>query len=324
MPKLAIGGVRIPNRLVLAPMADVNRPSFRLLCRKRGAGLLFTEMINAEGVVRGSERTLMMTKVRKDERPIALQLFGSKPGTIAKAAAAVEGRASIIDINCGCPVQKVTKNGAGCALMKEPEKIGAIVKEVVNAVSIPVTVKLRLGISAKYKNFLDVAKAAESAGASALTLHARTCDEGYSGRADWSAIKKLKDSVGIPVIGNGDVRTPQDCKRMLHETGCDFVMIGRATMGNPSLFEQCERYLRTGRLLPQQTAEERLADLKLLFRMHKKYDGMSPGKSFVFVKQQAIMFTTGLHGSVAARARLEKAKNEKGLLATFSELVDNI
>ena len=323
MAKLKIGDVRIRNRLVLAPMADVNRTSFRLLCRKRGAGLLFTEMINAEGVVRGSERTLMMTKVRKDERPIALQLFGSKPGTIAKAAAAVEGRASIIDINCGCPVQKVLKQGAGCALMKNPEKIGAIVKAAVDAVKVPVTVKMRLGMSAKSKNFLEVAKEAEDAGASALTLHGRTCDQGYSGAAEWKAIAVLKKSVGIPVIGNGDVRTPQDCRRMIDETGCDFVMIGRGAIGNPYVFEQCARFVRTGRLLPQQTTEERLADLKLLFRLHRKHDGMSPGKSFVFVKQQAVLFTTGLRGSVAARTELSKAKDEDGVIEALAELARN-
>jgi nifR3 family TIM-barrel protein len=318
-----IGNVLIRNRIVLAPMADVCKPSFRLLCRKRGAGLLFTEMINAEGVVRGSERTLYMTKTRKEERPIALQLFGSKPGTIEKAAQAVEGRASIIDINCSCPVEKVLKQGAGCALMKDPEKIGAIVKAVVDAVKIPVTMKLRLGMSAKSKNFLEVAKCAESAGADALTLHARTCDEGYSGRADWNAIKKLKESVGIPVIGNGDVRTPQDCRRMLDETGCDFVMIGRAAIGNPYVFEQCRRYLRTGRLLPQQSAAERLKDFKALLRLHRKRDAMPPSRSFVFVKQQAVLFTTGLRGSVAARTQLSKAKDEDGVMDAFSELAGN-
>jgi tRNA-dihydrouridine synthase B len=320
MAKLKMGGVRLPNRLVLAPMADICRPSFRVLCRKRGAGLLFTEMVNAEGVVRGSERTLSMTRTFAGERPIALQLFGSKPATVAKAAAAVDGRADIIDINCGCPVQKIIKNGAGCALMKEPEKVGEIVKAVVEAVDAPVTVKMRLGMSAKAKNFLAVAREAEAAGASALTLHGRTCDQGYSGASDWNAIKKMKGSVGIPVIGNGDVRTPQDCKRMLDETGCDFVMIGRAAMGNPSVFGQCDRYLRTGRLLPPQTAAERLKDFKTLLRLHKKHDAMPPSRSFVFVKQQALLFTTGLRGSVAARTELSKAEDEGGVMEAFSKL----
>lgn len=318
-----IDGVQLPNRLVLAPMADICRPSFRLLCRKRGAGLVFTEMMNAEGVVRGSERTLSMTRTFAGERPVALQLFGSKPAVIAKAAAVVENRADIIDINCGCPVQKVVKHGAGCALMKEPEKIGEIVKAVVDAVDAPVTVKLRLGMSAKSKSFLQAASEAESAGASALTLHARTCDQGYSGSADWHAIAALKKSVGIPVIGNGDVRTPQDCRRMLDETGCEFVMIGRAAMGNPYVFEQCERFLRTGKALPPQTAAERLKDFRTLLRLHKKHDAMPPSRSFVFVKQQAVLFTTGLRGSVAARTRLSGAKDEDGVIEAFAELAGN-
>jgi tRNA-dihydrouridine synthase B len=323
MAMLRIGGVRLPNGLVLAPMADVNRPSFRMLCRKRGAGLLSTEMINAEGIVRCSARTLSMARTFKAERPIALQLFGSKPATIAKAAKLVESRASIIDINCGCPVQKVIKHGAGCALMKDPEKIGEMVKAVVDAVDVPVTVKLRLGMSAKSKNFLAVAKEAEGAGASALTLHARTCDQGYSGAADWHAIAALKEFVGIPVIGNGDVRTPQDCRRMLDETGCDFVMVGRAAMGNPYVFEQCARFVRTGRLLPQQSAAERLKDFKTLLRLHKKHDAMPPSRSFVFVKQQAVLFTTGLRGSVAARTELSNAKDEAEVMDAFSELAGN-
>jgi tRNA-dihydrouridine synthase B len=321
MDCVRIGNVEVRGRLVLAPLADINKPSFRLLCKEKGAALVYTEMINAEGVVRGGSRSLDLARTLSAERPVSVQLFGSRAGTMSKAAAEIEKRADIIDINAGCYVHRVTKQGAGCALMKNPQGIGDIVREVVGAVKTPVTVKIRLGPSRKNRNYLEVAKIAESAGASAIALHARSGDTGFGGAADWSAIREIKEAVSVPVIGNGDVRTPQDCARMLEETGCDLVMIGRAALGNPHVFEQCSRFIESGELLPAQTASERMKDLRRLFELHEKYDRPSTHNDVVFMRQHAMMFTTGLEGGVVARTRLSNADDRNGILKEFSSLL---
>jgi tRNA-dihydrouridine synthase B len=315
-----IGKVKIDGPLVLAPMADINKPSFRLLCKDKGVSLVYSEMINAEGLIRGGERSLILARTVSREAPVTVQLFGSKPSTFSKAAAIVEKKADIVDINAGCYVHRVTRHGAGCALMKDPILLGEIVKDVVDSVKIPVTVKMRIGYSKISKNFIECAIEAEKAGASAIALHARTGDMGYSGSADWSAIRDLKRSVTIPVIGNGDVRDPKDCRRMMDETGCDMVMIGRAAVGNPFFFKQCEAHLIGGEELPTQTVKERYVDFTKLLSYHSIYDRMSSHGDEVFVRQQAMYFTTGIEGGSVARTLISKARSQKDVLDALKSL----
>ena len=230
-----IGNIELKNRVVMAPMAGFSNTSFRKIIKEMGAGLIYAEMVSDKALVYESKKTLEMLKMDESERPIAQQIFGSDKDSFVTAAKMVEEamHPDIIDINMGCPVPKVAlKNQAGSALLKNPEKIYEIVSAVVEAVSVPVTVKIRSGWDETSINALEVAKIIESAGASAITIHARTRSQGYSGKADWNIIKKVKDSVSIPVIGNGDVTSPILAKKMLDETGCDAVMIGRGILGH--------------------------------------------------------------------------------------------
>jgi tRNA-dihydrouridine synthase B len=248
------------NPLVLAPMAGITDFPFRMICKRLGAGLVYSEMLSVEALVREHKRTKGMLRTDPDERPVVFQIFGSKPESLAEAARIVS-RADVdfIDINMGCPVPKVLKCGAGSALLRDIPLAREIMSAVVSASRIPVTVKIRLGWDTKNIVALDMARAAESAGIAAITVHGRTKVQGFSGHADWSMIKAVKESVGIPVIGNGDVRSARDAKRMLDETGCDGVMIGRAVQGNPWIFREALQYLRTGAVPPPPTFEEREA-----------------------------------------------------------------
>ena len=235
------------NPLVLAPMAGITDFPFRRICREFGAGLVFSEMVSVEALIREHKRTHGMLHTDPAERPVVFQIFGSKPASMAEAAHIVsQGEVDFIDINMGCPVPKILKSGAGSALLRDLGLAREIMAAVVGSSKVPVTVKIRLGWDAKSIVAVDVAQAAESVGISAVTVHARTKAQGFSGHADWSMIKVVKRSVGIPVIGNGDVRTAQDAKRLLEETGCDGVMIGRAIQGYPWIFREARQYLETG------------------------------------------------------------------------------
>ncbi|MDE5889239.1 MAG: tRNA dihydrouridine synthase DusB [Bacilli bacterium] len=248
-----IGNVEIKNQIVLAPMAGISNTSYRKIIKEMGAGLIYAEMVSDKAIMYSNEKTFDLLKMSEEERPISQQIFGSDIESFVAAAKIIEERMhpDIIDINMGCPVPKVAVRAqAGSALLKDPDKIYEIVKAVVNAVSVPVTVKIRSGWDEKSINAVEVAKKCESAGASAIAIHARTRSQGYSGKADWRIIKQVKEAVSIPVIGNGDVTSPELAKQMLEETNCDAVMIGRGVLGNPWLIKECVQYLENGELLP--------------------------------------------------------------------------
>lgn len=254
---MKIGNVEIDGKTALAPLAGVTDIAFRLACKDYGAPIVFSEMVSSEGLVRGSEKTNRYLNFLKVERPVALQLFGGKPDVMGNAARIVEERnPDIIDINFGCPVKKVTKNNAGSALLKEPKTIGKIISSMVKATNTPITAKIRCGWDENSMKISDIGKIIEDAGASAISIHARTKKQAFEGKADWTYIRDLKDAVSIPVLGNGDVRTPQDAKKMLDTTGCDMVMLGRGAMGKPWIFQQINTFLKTGEEIPPPTRIE--------------------------------------------------------------------
>lgn len=241
-----IGNLEIKNQVVLAPMAGFSNTSYRKIIKQMGCGLIYAEMVSDKAITYGSKKTFELLKMSEEERPIVQQIFGSDKESFVKAAKEIEQRMhpDIIDINMGCPVPKVAiKSQAGSALLKNIDKIYEIVSSVVASVSVPVTVKIRSGWDEQNKNAVEVAKICEKAGASAIAIHGRTRSQGYSGHADWNIIKQVKEAVSIPVIGNGDILSCYDAKKMLEETGCDAIMIGRGVLGNPWLIKECVEYL---------------------------------------------------------------------------------
>jgi tRNA-dihydrouridine synthase B len=256
---LKIAGVESGYPVFLAPMAGVTDMPFRVLCREQGCGLVCTEMVSAKGMYYGDLKTHQLTYLDSSELPAAVQIFGSEPDIMAEAARILnDSNAAFIDINMGCPTPKIVKNGEGSALMRNPALAGRIVRAVVNASKKPVTVKIRKGWDEDSVNAVEIARISEENGAAAVTVHGRTRQQFYGGKADWSAIREVKRSVSIPVIGNGDINGPADAKRMINETGCDAVMVGRAARGNPWIFKSIRHYLETGRDIPEPSAQERI------------------------------------------------------------------
>ena len=241
-----IGNVKISNQVVLAPMAGICNSAYRQICKDMGCGLIYAEMVSDKAITYNNQKTIDMLYMTEKERPISQQIFGSDKDSFVEAAKFIEKemKPDIIDINMGCPVPKVAVRAqAGSALLKDPDKIFDIVSSVVSAVNVPVTVKIRSGWDSNHINVVEVAKVIEKAGASAICVHPRTRSQGYSGKADWNIIKEVKENVSIPVIGNGDIKSPEDAKRMLEETKCDAVMIGRGVLGNPWLIKNIVNYL---------------------------------------------------------------------------------
>ena len=258
MNSLKIGSVIPSSNVFLAPMAGVTEIPVRLLAKEHSAGLVYTGMVNARGVMLGSQKSVELATVSHKESPVAIQLYGSDPEIIACAAQIVEPECDLIDLNFGCPAHKVIVSGYGAALLKEPMTIREIVTRVARAVDCPVTVKIRSGWNQSHNNAIKIAKICQDSGAAAITIHPRTCAQGFEGAADWRIIAEVKDAVSIPVIGNGDITSPEDVTAMFESTGCDAVMIGRASLGNLWIFSRTVEYLKTGVLQPEPTRHDKI------------------------------------------------------------------
>jgi len=315
-----IGNVEIKNRIVLAPMAGISNTSYRKIIKEMGCGLIFAEMVSDKAIMFGNEKTLSLLKMDDSERPIAQQIFGSDVESFVIAAKKIEElmHPDIIDINMGCPVPKIAlRSQAGSSLLKNPEKIGEIVRAVVNAVSCPVTVKIRSGWDDEHINCVEVAKIAEKSGASAITLHARTRSQGYSGSSDWSLIKKVKESVNIPVIGNGDITSPELAKKMIDETGCDAVMIGRGVLGNPWLIRDSIDYLEKGCYNNKPSLDEKINMLKkhLKYLMEDKCEKIA----LLEIRNHAIWYLKGISGAAQVKNDICQSKSIENIFDILDE-----
>ncbi len=316
--KLMIGDVELPNNLILAPMAGVTDLPFRLLCREQGAGLLCMEMVSAKAIYYRNRNTEALLSIDEREPPVSLQLFGSDADIISEMAGQIEDRPfSILDINMGCPVPKVAGNGEGSALMKDPALVEAIVTKTVRAVRKPVTVKIRKGFDGEHVNAVEIAKIAEAGGASAVAVHGRTREQYYHGKADWDIIRQVKEAVRIPVIGNGDVVSPESAKAMFDETGCDGIMIGRGALGNPWIFRQILHWMETGEKIRPSAEEVRemiLRHARLLVEHKGVYTGIRE------MRKHVAWYTAGYPGSARLRARV----NEVTELCELEDLIQSL
>ena len=315
---MRIGSVEIPDAPILAPMAGVTDLPFRLLCREKGAGLLCMEMVSAKAISFGNRNTRELLSIDEGEHPVSLQLFGSEPELMGRVAAQIDHLPyDILDVNMGCPVPKVVRNGEGSALMKDPERVGQIVRALRGATKKPVTVKIRSGFDADHINAVEIAKIAEDAGADAVTVHARTREQYYSGKADWDPIRQVAEALTIPVIGSGDVVSPETAKQMLEETGCAQVMIGRAARGNPWLFGRVSAYLRTGEDPGRPPKEEVLEMILRHARMLVEYKGEHTG--VCEMRKHIAWYTAGLKNSAKLRRETNGAQTMEELTALLTK-----
>lgn len=315
-----IGGVKLANPVIAAPMAGVTDRAFRTLVRESGCGLVYTEMVSDQALIYGNSKTEVILNIDGEPGPLTVQIFGSNPQYMEEAAimAAAKGP-ELIDINMGCPTPKIVRNGEGAALMRNPRLAYEIARAVISAVKIPVTVKIRKGWDQDQVNALEIAVLMEKAGVSAIAVHGRTRSQFYSGKADWDIIREVKKAVSIPVIGNGDIREPRDAERMLEETGCDAVMIGRAAMGNPWIFKQVIHYLQTGETLSRPSGEEYVATalrhLELLVQYKGEYIGVRE------MRKHAAWYLKGLPGAARLRRELNSAQTRQEMVAIIEKLL---
>lgn len=316
--QLGIGSVTLENNLILAPMAGVTDLPFRLLCKEQGAGLLCMEMVSAKAILYKNKNTEELLSIDEREHPVSLQLFGSDPDIMAQIAHQIEERPfDILDINMGCPVPKVVNNGDGSALMKNPILAGKIIEKTVNAVKKPVTVKIRKGFDDEHINAVEMAHIAEESGAATIAVHGRTREQYYSGNADWEIIRKVKEAVSIPVIGNGDLTCAKDIEKMAEETGCDGFMIGRGVQGNPWLFHQILHYFETGEELKKPSFEEVTQMLLRHAAMQLEFKGEYTG--IREIRKHAAWYTAGYKNSSKLRGRINEVENYEQLKALFEE-----
>lgn len=314
---MKIGAIQLENPYILAPMAGVTDLPFRLLCKEQGAGLLCMEMISAKALQYKNKNTKALLSIHPEEYPVSLQLFGSDPVIISEMAKEIEELPfQILDINMGCPVPKVVKNGEGSALMKEPKLVWQIVRQTVRAIHKPVTVKIRKGFDDNHVNAVEIAKAAEDAGAAAIAVHGRTREQYYSGKADWEIIRQVKEAVSVPVIGNGDVTSGETALAMRRQTGCDGVMIGRGAQGNPWIFRELVEYDRTGLLSPRPSREEIKAAMLRHARLQIEFKGDYLG--IREMRKHAAWYTKGMEGA----AKLRDAMNRVESYEELEELLD--
>lgn len=315
-----IGDVEIKNQIVLAPMAGICNSSFRRIIKEMGCGLIYAEMVSDKAIFYNNKKTIDMLYMEDEERPISQQIFGSDKESFVKAARYIEDNMhpDIIDINMGCPVPKVAvRSQAGAALLKDPEKIKEIITAVVNEVSTPVTVKIRSGWDFNSINAVEVAKICEEAGAKAICIHPRTRSQGYSGKADWNIIKQVKDSVKIPVIGNGDIRTIYDAERILNQTGCDAIMIGRGILGNPWLIKEIDYYLNKGKVIEHPTNIEKIdMAIKHLKNLEKQKDEKL---AMLEIRNHIAWYLKGMKGSNEIKNMVYQSKHISDIIGILNQ-----
>ena len=316
---LQIGNVTLENNLILAPMAGVSDLPFRLLCREQGAGLVCMEMVSAKAILYKNRNTEELLTIDPKEHPVSLQLFGSDPDIISEIAKQIEERPfDILDLNMGCPVPKVVNNGDGSALMKNPRLAGEIIEKTARAIKKPLTVKIRKGFDDAHVNAVELAHIAQESGAAAVAVHGRTREQYYAGHADWDIIRQVKEAVSIPVIGNGDIRTPEDVAAMAEQTGCDGYMIARGAEGNPWIFRQILHYFETGEHLSppdfSEVTEMLLRHAKMQIDCKGDYTGIRE------IRKHAAWYTAGYRNSSKLRGRINEVENYEQLEALFREV----
>ena len=318
---LRIGDVTLDNNLVLAPMAGVTDLPFRILCKEQGAGLICMEMVSAKAIQFNNKNTYKLLEIDESERPVSLQLFGSDPDCISEMAKKIEEKPfDILDINMGCPVPKVVNNGDGSALMKNPKLAGEIMAKTVKAIEKPVTVKIRKGFDEEHVNAVEMAKIAEDAGVAAIAVHGRTREQYYSGKADWDIIAAVKDAVSIPVIGNGDIFSPEDVVAMKNHTNCDGFMIGRGAQGNPWIFSQILHYFETGEIIGKPPIDE-MVDLMLrhaAMQIEWKEDELAGIREF---RKHAAWYTGGYHNASKLRGMINEVETYQELKELFEKFI---